>query len=108
MFVRTAIALALFVLLGYGATRAWPLVAGPTLAIASPQMYQSFSDSRVAIEGTAKHTETLWLDGTPLLIDEAGNFSTSLVLPSGGAILSLTATDRFGHEITERRTVFVP
>lgn len=108
MFVRTAIALSLLVLLGYGATRAWPLVAGPTLAIASPQMYQSVPGARVSIEGRAAHTETLWLNGTPLLIDEAGNFSTLLVLPSGGAILSLTATDRFGHEITERRTVFVP
>ncbi len=108
MFVRTAIATALLVLLGYGATRAWPLVAGPTLAIASPQRHQSIPGARVSIEGIATHTETLWLDGAPLLIDEAGHFSTSLVLPSGGAILSLTATDRFGHEITERRTVFVP
>jgi hypothetical protein len=48
------------------------------------------------------------LDGSPLLIDEKGHFSTELVLPVGGAILSLTATDRFGKTESVRRTIFVP
>jgi len=108
MLTRVAIALVLLMLVGYGATRAWPLLAGPTLTFASPANYEALLEGRVLIEGVARHTENLWLNGAPLLIDEAGNFSTSLVLPQGGAILSLTATDRFGNEITERRTVFVP
>jgi hypothetical protein len=66
------------------------------------------ADGSVMISGLALRTETLWLDGAPLLIDEKGAFATSLLLPSGGAILSLTATDRFGHEVTERRAVYVP
>lgn len=108
MHIRLVVAIVLLVLVGYGATRAWPLVSGPSLTIASPTPQQTITDGRLLIKGTAKHTETLWLNGSPLLIDEAGNFETTLVLPTGGAILSLTATDRFGHEITEHRTVFVP
>lgn len=108
MLARISIAVALLVLIGYGAVEAWPLVNGPTLAIASPLDRAYVEDGKVIISGRAKRTETLWLDGGPLLIDEKGNFSTSLLLPSGGAILSLTATDRFGHEITERIAVFVP
>ncbi len=108
MLSRSLIALILVVLLGYGATRAWPLVAGPSLSLTSPADHIALSDGNLSIAGRAHHTENLWLNGAPLLIDESGEFSTSLVLPQGNAILSLTATDRFGHEITERRTVFVP
>jgi hypothetical protein len=106
MPTRTIAALVLIVLLGYGAIVAWPLLAGPQVAIASPGDYETLPDGHALIEGRALHTETLWLNGAPLLMDESGHFRTSLTLPSGGAILSLTATDRFGREITERRSVF--
>lgn len=107
MPTRSIAALFLLVLLGYGAVAAWPLLAGPQIAIVSPTSDETHVDGQTRIEGRALHTETLWLNGAPLLMDEAGNFSASLTLPSGGAILSLTATDRFGREITERRSVFV-
>ena len=108
MLVRAAVAFVLFLLLGYGALEAWPLLTGPSLAIESPNHLAYLTDGSARITGRAARTETLWLDGAPLLIDEKGNFAANLLLPSGGAILSLTATDRFGNEITERRTVFVP
>jgi len=108
MIIRAAVALVLVILIGYGATRAWPLLAGPSLSIASPIDNETALEGPTPVTGIAQHTENLWLNGAPLLIDEDGNFATSLVLPKGGAILSLTATDRFGREITERRTVFVP
>lgn len=107
MPTRSIAAIFLVVLAGYGVIAAWPLLSGPSLSIASPMSFELLPDGRARIEGVAKHTETLWLNGAPLLMDESGHFSTSLTLPSGGAILSLTATDRFGREITERRSVFV-
>lgn len=107
MPTRTVAAIFLFVLLAYGAIAARPILEGPTLSIASPSKFAVLPDGHAVIEGTAHHTETLWLNGAPLLMDESGNFQATLTLPSGGAILSLTATDRFGREVTERRTVFV-
>jgi len=107
MSLRLAAALALFLLAGYGLVAAWPILSGPSLSIASPGAHETLPDGRAVIEGTAHHTETLWLNGAPLLMDQSGAFRTVLTLPSGGAILSLTATDRFGREITERRSVFV-
>ena len=104
---RSIAAVFLFALLAYGAVAAWPLIAGPQIALTSPTQEETMANGHTRIEGRALHTETLWLNGAPLLMDEAGNFSASLTLPSGGAILSLTATDRFGREITERRSVFV-
>lgn len=108
MPIRITAALVLSALLVYGAFVSLPILSGPTLTITSPVAYETIAGGALALTGQAKHTETLWLDGAPLLMDEAGRFSALLTLPSGGAILSLTATDRFGREITERRSVFVP
>jgi len=108
MIVRTAIALLLAALLIYGFVKALPLLLGPSITIVSPADQQAFPDGYVQIEGIARHTETLILDGAPLLIDESGHFKTALELPRGSAILSLTATDRFGRSRLMRRTVFVP
>lgn len=107
MSLRLAAALVLMILVGYAGVAAWPILSGPSLSIASPQDFETLADGHAVIEGTAHHTETLWLNGAPLLMDESGSFRAALTLPSGGAVVSLTATDRFGREITERRSVFV-
>ena len=106
--LRLAITLTLVLLLGYGAFKAAPLLSGPHLALESPVDGQSFPGGFVQVSGVASRTEDLTLNGTPLLIDESGHFTTSLVLPHGGAILSLTATDRFGKTERASRTILVP
>lgn len=108
MLVRIGTVLALIILIGYGAWKGAPLLAGPHLILTSPTEGQSFPDGFVKVTGQALHTENLSLDGAPLLIDESGHFDTTLVLPPGGAILSLTATDRFGKSESVTRTIFVP
>jgi len=106
--LRTITAIALVLLVGYGVLKAFPLLSGPHITITSPADGQSFGDGFVKISGTALRTENLALNDAPLLIDEKGHFSTTLVLPHGGAILSLTATDRFGKTKQLKRTIFVP
>lgn len=106
--IRVVVALALFLLLAYGAFRAYPLLSGPALALASPAPYATIADGELLIEGIVRRTETLTLNGSLLLIDENGHFRTSLTLPPGDAILSLTARDRFGRTVYETRTVHVP
>lgn len=106
--VRTAIGIALALLLVYGAIKAYPLLSGPSLTIDSPTPYATVPDGFLTLSGTAKRTETLTLNGAVLLIDENGHFSTTLTLPQGDAILSLTARDRFGRSVHGVRTVHVP
>lgn len=108
MSIRLVLAIVLAIIIAYGATRALPLLAGPSLQIATPADFTAYPDGSVPVEGHAKYTETLTLNGGPLLIDETGRFSTTLLIPRGGAILTLTATDRFGRTVTERRTVLIP
>src|SRR5580698_2638595 len=108
MFLRSAISIVLILLIGYGVKEAWPLISGPQLALASPENGGIFDNGFITISGTAVHTQSVSLDGGPLLTDPQGHFSETVVLPPGGAILTLTATDRFGRTTTMRRDVFVP
>ncbi len=108
MPIRSTAAVILVLLVLYGAFKAAPMMLGPSLTLSSPMDGQSFPDGHMLIEGIAHHTEKLTLNGAPLLIDEKGQFSTSLDLPSGGAILSMTVSDRFGRNHSIERSVYVP
>ena len=108
MLLRSAIAIVLILIIGYGLKEAWPLLSGPRLALTSPENGGIFDNGFISISGTAVHTQSVSLDGGPLLTDPNGHFSETVVLPPGGAILTITATDRFGRTTTTRRDVFVP
>jgi hypothetical protein len=105
--LRIAIAAVLVAVLAYGFFEARPLLLGPRIVLDSPVEGYSSPDGTVTVSGTAYRSNALTLDGGPLLMDESGHFSTTLTLPSGGAILSLTATDRFGRTRTVERDVVV-
>lgn len=106
--LRFAVGIVLVLLIGYGGFKAFPLLRGPSLSIDSPTQYTTSENGFVTVSGVAHNTEALYLDGGVLLIDPDGRFTKTLLLPSGGAILTLTATDRFGRSVTERRTVYIP
>jgi hypothetical protein len=108
MTLRILAVLLLVILGGYGSVKAYPLLRGPEIHVTSPTKNETDTGGLVTISGIADHTETLMLNDAPLLMDEMGAFSEELLLPQGSAILSLTAYDRFGRSVTERRAVFVP
>ena len=98
----------LFVIIGYGLIEAWPLIADPTLSIASPTDNALFPSGIVSVAGRAKRASTIMLNGAPLFHDQQGEFSSTLTFPHGGSILTFTATDRFGRTVTATRAIFVP
>lgn len=106
--MRTIIAVVLLLLVGYGFIEARHLLKGPDILVDIPSNYTTFEDGFVPVSGTTKNTETLVINGGLLPIDEAGKFQKTLVFPKGSSILSLTATDRFGRQTTEQRTLFIP
>lgn len=105
MFSRTTAAILLVLLAGYGLFEAYPLLVGPAIRL---ETTQGGLPGLITLSGQALRTDTLTLNGGILLIDEDGNFAKTLTLPSGGAILSLTATDRFGRSTYESTTVYIP
>ena len=105
---RSLLALVLTILAGYGLIEAWPLIAGPSLAIATPQNGESFPGGIVTVRGSASRIALLTLDGAPVLHDENGTFSPTLTFPRGASLLTFDATDRFGRHIITTRSIFVP
>ncbi|MHB8660830.1 MAG: hypothetical protein ACYC75_02765 [Minisyncoccota bacterium] len=93
---------------GYGCVEAWPLLAGPTLSVSFPANNATLPGGIVTVQGTALRAAELTLDGTPILHDQDGSFSSTLTFPRGGSILTLVATDRFGRRVAIARTIFVP
>lgn len=93
---------------GYGSVEAWPLMAGPTLSISSPADDAAFPGGIVTVEGKALRAAELTIDGTTVLHNQDGSFSSTLTLPRGGSILTFVATDRFGRSVTAARSIFVP
>lgn len=108
MTLRLFLAAVLVLVAGYGVSEAMPLIKGPALTLESPAAYTQTEDGFVTISGIARRTDTLLLNGSPLLIDEHQRFSRTLLLPAGGAILTLAASDRFGRTETITRSVLIP
>ncbi len=54
------------------------------------------NSSIIQIDGNAKNSVYLSLDGREIFIDKAGNFSENIGLLPGLSIISLKAKDRFG------------
>jgi hypothetical protein len=105
---RYLIGALLVLLVGYGLIEGWPLISGPRLSITSPTPDASYEDGIVEIRGRALRASVLTLNGTPLLHDQNGEFSSTLTFPRGGSILTFVATDRFGRTVTATRSIFVP
>lgn len=104
---RYLLATVLFVLIGYGLFEAWPLLAGPSLSVTSPQNEATYADGIVTVTGKASRIAMLTLDGASLLHDKDGSFSSTLTFPHGETILTFVATDRFGRHVTTTRSIFV-
>ncbi len=108
MFGRYLIAGALALVVVYGIMEAGPLLSGPTLVVDSPKEGAAIEGGVVSIEGHVTHAVTLTLNGNRLLASSDGAFHKKLAFPRGSSILTFTATDRFGRDVTETRTIYVP
>lgn len=92
----------------YGVVEAWPLIAGPSITLTYPTDASVAPEGIINVTGKTERVATLALDGSPLVYDQTGAFSSTLTFPHGGSILTLEATDRFGRKVSITRTIFVP
>lgn len=95
-------------LIVYGFIEARSLLAGPSIFIDSPTDNAPFPGGIVSVHGRASRAAEITLNGAKLLHDQNGGFSSTLTFPTGGTILTFTATDRFGRTVSETRSIFVP
>ncbi len=98
----------LFVLLvlGYTFFEARNIIGGPTITIATPESGLTSTSQVVEITGTVKNVTEIALDGQPVLINEAGEFTEKLILAPGVNMFTFVAKDKFGRERSELLEVF--
>ncbi len=89
-------------LLGYGYYQSRDFLTGPLLSLVSPADGEIFSSPLITVKGSARNIAFLSLNGRRIFTDQAGNVSEQLLLPSGYSIMTIEATDRFGHRATKQ------
>jgi Glucodextranase, domain B len=98
-----SIGLVLIIVVGYALFAFRDIVRGPTIIVTEPTDGETYSTTTLMIRGTAERTQSLTLNGKPMLIDDdSGSFQDAIVLFPGYNVETIQASDRFGH-VTERR-----
>jgi hypothetical protein len=85
----------------YGAFRAYPLVAGPSITIYSPADGEYVASTTFEISGLIKRANTITLQGKPITIDTEGHFKETLVAQAPYTILVLVAQDSYGEIVSK-------
>ncbi len=82
---------------GYGLFEARRIIEGPQITILTPTNGSATSTTGVTITGIAQNISFLTINDRPSFTDQQGNFSETLSIPPGFAVLTVAATDRFGR-----------
>ena len=95
------------VIAGYGLFEARRIVEGPQVTIYMPADGSATSTSGVVIAGNAQNISFLTINDQPSFTDQQGNFSETLSIPPGFAVLTVAATDRFGRRTSKEVSINV-
>ncbi len=100
---------AVIIIGGYSIYEAHDLIYGAPIQIQMPTDGETFSTQIITVAGTAKHIEHVALNGRPVLTDDDGQFSETLVLGEGINIVTVQFRDRFNRLLTkELHVVYKP
>ena len=98
-FIRiVAVSLFAVIIIVYAIWRSLNYARGPVVNIFQPLNGSAVATSTVKIIGQALRVNSLSLNGKTVFIDEAGNFSETLIVFSGMNIITFNAHDQFGRE----------
>jgi len=89
--------LLVLVIISYAGFQARKIVEGPDLKLNSP-LSGVQSASVVDVAGIASNIKEITLNGTPIFIDEQGNFSEKVPLSAGYNVIRIEAKDKFNKE----------
>jgi hypothetical protein len=89
------------VAVGYGAFRAYPLIAGPSITVYAPHDGDYVASTTFEVSGLVKRATIIRLQGRPITIDTEGRFTETLVAQYPYTILVLEAEDAYGETVTK-------
>jgi hypothetical protein len=83
------------------------LIYGPSITILSPADGSNLDNPVVTLRGTVKNVAELSLNDRRIYPNEKGDFTETLVLPSGYTIISIKAADKFGKKTEQTLSLTV-
>lgn len=84
------------IIITFTISRFFPFIEGARFSSNELKNGITISGGVFNISGKTKNTKELYINDNPIPIDQKGNWQTSLGLPSGYAVLTVEAYDRFG------------
>lgn len=72
---------------------------GPILTIEVPTSGTMVSESLLMVGGQVRHVSEVELNGQPIVIDESGHFTETLLMMRGHNIITVSAKDKFGRVV---------
>ena len=103
---KTAIIIAVVLIVVYGMFNARNIIIGPEIEIISPNPESETTENLVIIRGVAKNVTFLSLNNRAIFMDQEGNFKEKLLLSPGFNIIRLYGRDRFKQETTEEFKIY--
>ena len=100
------IAIAVLIIVSYGAWRSLDYARGPAITIFQPVNGSTAASSTIDILGRADRVNSLTINGSPISLDESGNFKETLIVFPGVNMITLSAKDQFGRA-TEKQIELV-
>jgi hypothetical protein len=79
------------------------LIEGPQILVTNEPQTVQYTRTLV-IQGNALNIVSLFLNGRPIVTDETGKFSETIVLENGYTVVRLDATDRYGRSVFVERS----
>jgi hypothetical protein len=96
--IKILLSVIIFLLiLGYGLFQARNIIIGPELTILTPKNGDNVTNPLVTVTGVATNITRISLDDRQIFVDNKGNFSEKLLVPSGYTIIKVAAQDKFGR-----------
>jgi len=95
------------IIAGYGLFEARRIIEGPVVTIYMPVNGSATSSTGVIITGNAQNISFLTINDKPSFTDQKGNFTETLSIPPGFAVLTVAATDRFGRRTSKEVSINV-
>jgi hypothetical protein len=83
------------IIVGYSLFQAQKLIVGPVIEVHTPQNGATYNQTLIEIEGRARNTAHLNLNGKKIFTDQEGYFKEKLLLSPGYNIIKLDAVDKF-------------
>jgi len=85
------------VIVAYAIWRSLNYARGPAITISEPVNGSSATTSTLTIKGHVDRVNNLVMNGSPISIDEQGNFIQSIIVFPGTNKITFVASDQFGR-----------